>query len=167
MSFSERMAEGIKDVVGPQIFLASAAQAAIEQASNSPSEWRQGARGYALRAGDAYAQRLMGAMFQDGIALGLHEDNRYFNSGQHGFGRRLGYALSSPLIARHGDGSRSVSMSVIGGVGASAAISQFWQPRSTAGWSNVAVNFAFTVAFRAGANVVREFSPRAIGGLIR
>ena len=167
MQLSERMAEGIKDVVGPQAFLAVAAQAAIGQGLNRPREWRQGARGYGLRAGDAYAQRVLGAMFQDGIALALHEDNRYFNSGQRGFGRRLAYALSSSLVARHNDGSRSLSISTLAGIGASGSIARIWQPPSTSGWSTVAVNFGFTIAFRAGANVVREFSPRVIGGLIR
>ena len=167
MSFSERMAEGVKDVVGPQVFLATAAQAAISQGFNRPHEWRQGARGYGLRAGDAYAQRVLGAMFQNGVALALHEDNRYFNSGQRGFGRRLGYALSSTLLARHNDGSRSLSISTLAGIGASGSISRIWQPPSSSGWSNVAINFGFTIAFRAGANVVREFSPRVIGSLIR
>jgi len=161
------MAEGVKDVAGPQIFLASAAQAAIQQASNRPSEWGQGARGYGLRAGDAYAQRALGSMFQDGIALGLHEDNRYFNSGKQGVGRRLLYAITSPLLARHNDGSRSLSFSAIGGIGASSAISQLWQPRSTASWPNLPVSFAYTIGFRAGVNVVREFSPRIIGAFIR
>jgi len=167
MSLSQRFAEGIKDVVGPQVFLATAAQAAISQGFDRPHEWGQGARGYGLRAGDAYAQRVLGAMFQNGVALALHEDNRYFNSGKRGFGPRLAYALSSAILARHNDGSRSLSISTFAGIGASGSISRIWQPPSTSGWNNVAVNFGFTIAFRAGANVVREFSPRAIGALIR
>ncbi len=167
MSLTERLSEGVKDAFGPQTFLASAVQGAIQQATNRPSEWGQGARGYGLRTGDAYAQRLLGAMFQDGFALGLHQDNRYFNSGKHGVGRRLLYALTSPVLARRDNGTRTLSLSVIGGIGASSAISQLWQPRSTASWPNLPISFAYTIGFRAGVDVVREFSPRIVGVFIR
>ena len=167
MTLTDRFAEGVRDVAGPQVFFATAAQAAIGQGFNRQKEWGQGFRGYSRRAGDAYAQRFMGAMLQNGIAMALREDNRYFNSGQRNFGARLAYALTSPLLARHNDGSRSLSISVVTGVGASAVIARTWQPRSTSGWDTVALNFGLTIAFRAGANVVREFSPRAIGALIR
>jgi hypothetical protein len=141
---SERAAQYLRDLVGPQAFLYSGAAAAIGHARNRPREWEQGFLGYRRRLGDAYAQRVIGTTLQHGFAAALHEDNRYFNSGKRGFGRRFAYAFTSPFLARHDDGSRSLSVSAIGGVAGASMIGQIWQARSTS-----------------------EFMPRAVGAFIR
>jgi hypothetical protein len=129
MTDRERWEHYAYSLVGPQAFFYSAAQAGINQARNTPYEWGQGAEGYGSRIGSAYAQRVIGATVGNGIAVALHEDSRYFKSGKTGLGR-VTYAISSALLARHDDGSHSVSFSVIGG-GAAAFVSRAWQPPST------------------------------------
>lgn len=72
---------------------------------------------------------------------------------------RLTYVLSSTVLARHDDGSRSVSISVISGAAASGFLSRGWQPRSTTTAGDGAVSFGLTMGFRAGMNVAREYLP--------
>lgn len=168
MTRTERAADYVRSLTGPHAFLYSAALAGIDQWKERPKEWGEGgAVPYARRFGSDYANHVITSTLQHGIALGLDEDDRYFSSGETGFKRRLAYALTSPFLARHADGSRSVSISAIGGVAGGSLIQQIWQPPSTGHMSNAARSFALTFAFRAGLDFVREFAPKAVGGFVR
>jgi hypothetical protein len=164
---TERLADYVRSLAGPRAFLYAGALAGIDQAKNRPMEWRQGALGYERRFGNALARSVIANTLQHGLALGLDEDDRYFNSGQRGFGRRLGYAITSPLLARHSDKSRSLSISAIAGVAGASLITQIWQPRSTSRMGNAARSFGLTFAFRAAIDVWRELTPRVAGAIMR
>ncbi|HEY2861602.1 MAG TPA: hypothetical protein VGJ21_24595 [Terracidiphilus sp.] len=166
MTNSERMAHYEYSLFGPQALLYSAAQAGLNQLRNTPEEWGQGAEGYGRRYGGAYAQHIIGATVANGIAFGLHEDNRYFKSGKSGIGR-LSYAITSALLARHDDGSRFISFSAIGGTAAGAFISRTWQPPNTTSMGSGAVSFGIAMGARAGLNVVREFLPTRLERLLK
>jgi hypothetical protein len=77
------------------------------------------------------------------------------------------YALTSPLLARHPDRSRSLSVSAIAGVAGASLIAQAWQPQSTERMGNNARAFGLTLAFRAGIDVAWEFAPRVVGAILR
>src|SRR5207248_1762003 len=126
-----------------------------------PQEWGQGAKGFGRRYGSDYAQLIIGQTIENGLAFGLHEDNRYFESGKRGIGR-LGYALESAFLARHDNGSRSISISAIGGAAGAAFISRAWQPHSTTSMGEGATSFGVSMGVRAGMNVAREFLPRKL-----
>jgi len=145
---------------GPRAFLAVGVRAGIDEGANRQREWRQGAQGYGLRLGSAYAEHFIGQVFEQSIAFKLHEDNRYFASGRSGFAPRVEYALSSAILARHDDGSRHVSISGIAGAAGGAFVASAWQPRSTASAGDAAVSFGLTMGIRAGLNLAREFAPR-------
>jgi hypothetical protein len=166
MTTSERLAHYVYSLAGPQAFLYSAAQAGLNQLRNEPEEWRQRAQGYGERYASAYAQRVIGATVGNGLAFALHEDNRYFKSGKTGFGR-MTYAVASAFLARHDDGSRSISVSGIGGTAAGAFISRSWQPTSTTSIGSGAVSFGIAMGVRAGLNVVREFLPSRVERLLK
>jgi hypothetical protein len=168
ISRTERLADYIQGLTGAKAYLYSGALAGVDQAIAQPRKWGQGGEGYGLRYGSAFAEHVIDATLTDGFALGLNEDNRYFNSGAHRFGRRLEYALTSPFLARHSDRSRSISYSAVGGAAGAALIQQIWQPGSTsAEMTNAARSFGLTFAFRAGMDIVREFAPRAVGNFLR
>ena len=167
MSRTDRAADYVRSLSGPEAFLYAGTVAAIDQGVNRPREWGQGAVGYSRRFGNASAENIIGKTLQHGLALRLDEDNRYFTSGERGFARRLGYSLASPLVARHSNGSRSVSLSAIGGVAGAVLIAQIWQARSTSHVGNAGRAIGLTFAFRAGYNVAREFAPRAIASILR
>lgn len=156
LTFSERLANATKSALGPPAFLGAAVRAAVFDADKRNQE----AGSFGLRYGHAFAEETAGQALQAGIALARHEDNRYFASGRSGFGRRLAYAAASTVLARHDDGSRSVSLSALGGTAGMVAVSQAWQPRGTANAGNAAVSFGLSFGTRLLVNVVREFAPR-------
>jgi hypothetical protein len=166
MTSRERWDHYAYSLVEPQAIVFLAIQAGLNQARNTPHEWGQGAEGYGRRFGSAYGEHLMASTVSNAIAFGVHEDNRYFKSERTGVGR-LSYAITSALLARHDDGSRSISFSALAGGAAGAFISRTWQPHSTNSAGNAAVSFGYAIAARAGANVVREFLPRRLERLLK
>jgi hypothetical protein len=159
MTRYERLGNYVSGLGNPESVFNAAASAAISQATNSPKEWGGGAEAFGERIGSAFAQHIIRNTLQYGISAALHEDNRYFVSGESGFLRRTKYAVMSTLLARHDNGSRSVSFSRIGGSAGAAFISRAWQPNSTTTAGDGAVTFGFNMAAQMGFNVVREFMP--------
>jgi hypothetical protein len=163
----ERLLEAARNVTSRSAFIDSALHAGIDEAMGRPKEWDTHLDGFGERLGSSYAEHFIDVAIRDSIAFGLHEDNRYFLSGRHGFRSRLVYVLESSVLARHDDGTRSISVSGIGGAASAAFISRAWQPRSTSSPGDAAVSFAFIIATRTLRNGLREFGPRPIRGLLR
>lgn len=166
MTRTERASLYVQSLIGPRALIFTAIRAGINQGLDSPDEWESNARGYSYRVASAWGQSAISSTFENGIALGLGEDNRYFASGEHGVLRRLKYAIASSFLARHDNGTRSISISALGGPAAGAAISRFWQPDSTNSAGDAAESFAVTIGARAGFNVAREFLPSALRKLL-
>jgi hypothetical protein len=156
----QRLREFFKDTVSPLSLINSAASAGLGQARDRPKEWKQGAEGYGMRYGSAFAEHIVRETLEFGASSVLHEDNRYIPSGQTGVGARIGYAVESTFLARRDNGSRRLSYSRIGAFAGAAFISRLWQPHSTGGPRSATVNFGTTIGIAAGFNVAREFLPR-------
>ncbi len=163
----DRLGDYIRSVVYPQAFLFAGALAGVEQAENWPHEWGQGSAGYARRFADSYGSHFITVSLEDGLGLGLGEDNRFYRSGRRGFASRLEYALTSPFLARRPDGSRTLSISALAGVAGGSLIQAAWQPRSSSGIGYAAESFGLTFGFRMGVDIVREFAPRAVTDRVR
>jgi hypothetical protein len=148
-----------KSVVNPIGFFKAGFSAGLNQLNNKPEEWGQGAAAYGKRYADIEGQYLIQRTATFGLSSALHEDNRYFNSGKHGFWPRAAYAIESGMLARHDDGSRHISVSQIGGVAAGAFLSRLWQPSSQNSAGDGAVSFGITMASNAGFGLVKEFLP--------
>jgi hypothetical protein len=159
MTSSERLRDYLMSVADAQAVVVPAASAGIRQAKNSPKEWGGGADGYFDRIGDAYAHHFIRRTLQYGASAALHEDNRYFASGQEGFFRRTKYAIRSTFLARHDNGQQYLSISRFGGAAGAAFISRIWQPRSTNTAGDGAVSFGVAIGSDVGFNVLREFWP--------
>jgi len=159
MTRSERLSNYIVGISDGESLLRAAASAGIQQANRAPKEWGGRAEGYGKRVGSDYAQHVIHRTLQYGISAALHEDNRYFVSGQTGFLRRTKYAIASTLLARHDNGNRSFSFSRIGSAAGEAFISREWQPRSTTSAGDGAVTFGITMGIDMGLNIFREFRP--------
>jgi hypothetical protein len=160
---TERIADYVHSLTDAEAFLYSGALAGFDQWKHNPKEWGQGAAGYSRRFGNRMAGSILDNTFQRGFALALGEDDRYFYAGSHNAAYRAAYALSSPFLARHSSGRRTLALSAIGGVAVGSLIQQAWQPRSTWPIRNAARSFALTFIFRAGFDLVREFAPKALG----
>jgi hypothetical protein len=159
LTSSERLSKYLAGLVDGESVLRTAASAGIRQAAGTPKEWGGGAEAYGERVGNAFAQHVIHRTLQYGISAALHEDNRYFVSGQTGFFRRTKYAIKSTLLARHDNGNQYFSFSRVGGAAGAAFISRAWQPRSTTSAGDGAVSFGITMGSDIGFNVFREFWP--------
>lgn len=167
MTRSERAADFILQVIGPDGFAETAIQAGIYQGIDRPRGYGQGAEGYGQRFGSLYGQRAIAEAAQYGLGAALHQDNRYFASGRHGFARRLAYAAESTLLARRDDGSRTLALAGIGGAAAGAFLSRAWAPGGARSFGDGAVEFGFAMGLRFGFHLAREFSPRVLGRIVR
>jgi hypothetical protein len=142
--------------------LRSAAGSAILQGTDTPHEWGQGAEGYGRRFASSYSQHIIRSTLMYGSSSILHEDNRYFRSGESGFWPRLKYAVASTIVARRDDGTRRLSFSRIGSYTAVAFISRAWQPPSTRGPENAGSALGVAFGVEAAFNVGREFFPKIL-----
>lgn len=156
----QRLSDYLRGLVSPLAGIGSAAGAGIGQWRDRPPEWAQGGTGFGARFASSFAQHFVQQTILSGTAACLGEDTQYFRSGQRGFKRRLKYALASTVMARTRDGSRQVSIAKIGAFTGGSFLSRGWQPPSTAGASDAAMNLAASVGVAAGFNVAREFLPR-------
>ncbi|MEO8594443.1 MAG: hypothetical protein ABI759_14090 [Candidatus Solibacter sp.] len=158
-SQAERNRIYLRSLINPVWYLKGAFSAAIDQWNDKPQEWEQGASGYGKRFGNIMGQYAVQRTVTFGAESLLHEDNRYFGSGKKGFWRRTGYALSSSILARHDDGKRYPSVSLISGFAAGAFVSRAWLPPSQNSPGDAAVSFGFTMGYNALSCAVKEFLP--------
>jgi len=106
---------------------------AISQAGNGDAAYGQGWVGYAKRYGTQAADStienfMVGAVFPSI----LHQDPRFYYSGQGSFGRRTGYAVSRIFVTRSDSGKKQFNYSEIVGSATAAAISTYtYHPKST------------------------------------
>lgn len=159
MTQRERNRLYFRTMVNPLGFVKVGFSAGIDQANDKPTEWQQGGAGYGKRYANILGQYSIQRTVTYGLGSVLHEDNRYFNSGKHGFWPRTGYAISSGILARHDDGSLHFSISQVGGVAAGAFLARTWLPPSQSSASAGAVSFGISLASNMGFGVVKEFLP--------
>ena len=148
-----------KGLFGPIMFLTAASSAGITQAMDVPTSWGQGSEGYGHRFGNYLAKQATQRTLRMAGELALHEDNRYFTSGEHGVRRRILYALKSSVMARANDGTQHISISEIGSIAGASFISRTWQPATDNSAGDGAVSFGIGMGVNAGLNVMREFLP--------
>jgi hypothetical protein len=109
-----------------------AAIAAIGQAENTEPAYGQGMEGYGKRFATSFADGaienfMTGAVF----ASVFHQDPRFFQSGEGGFGHRTGYAVSRIFVTRSDSGKAQFNVSEIFGSATAAAVSTYsYHPRS-------------------------------------
>ncbi len=159
MTRSERLRTYLTGTFGPGALATSAISAGFSQFRETPSEWGQDREGFGQRFGNAYAKHVIRGTLQYGAATALHEDDRYFASGEKGFFRRVKYAVASTFLARRDNGQRTFAAARFGSAAGAAFISNAWQPPSTSGAGESASRFGFTIASDLGSNVIREFLP--------
>jgi hypothetical protein len=102
------------DTSGPYPIAAAGVTAGINQFTNSPPEWGQGAAGYGKRLGSDFGIAAISTTAHYGLAEVLREDTLYYRCECSGLFPRLGYAVISTVTGRHGeDGHRAFSLSAL------------------------------------------------------
>jgi len=135
--------------------------AGVGQAENSEAGYGQGTEGYAKRFGANFADGTI-ENFMTGAILPslLHQDPRFFQSGQGGFWHRTGYAVSRIFVTRTDSGREQFNYSEIVGSAAAAAISTYsYHPSADQTPSNTAKVWGTQVGYDTITIVVKEFWP--------
>jgi hypothetical protein len=98
------------DSFGPYPIVGAAMVGGIQQAYNTPPEWKQGAAAYGERVGSNFGVALVSTTTRYGLAELFREDTLYYRCACKGFFPRFKHALISTLTARRGDdGHRAFS----------------------------------------------------------
>lgn len=144
----------------PYTFVFVAAEAGVNQARNSPSDYGQGAEGYGKRYGAGFADGLTAGLFVTGVyPTLLRQDPRYYRLDSGGLTRRFGYAASRILVTRQDSGRSAFNFSEVLGSFSSSTLAMTYYPRSQRTFSDVAERAGIQFAFDAGFNVLKEFYP--------
>ena len=156
---------------GPLSIVGDAAYAAALQELKSPNEWGQG--------GEAYGKRVASTVAWSGIrnALGfgldstLHQDPRYYRSGNTGFWRRAANAIRGTVLTRTDAGGETFSTWRFGSAYGSAFLSNMWYPdrlnTARLGFLQGSVTLGFDLARNLGAefwpDIKRKVLRRKVG----
>jgi hypothetical protein len=98
------------DTYGPYPIVGAAFAAGINQADNTPPEWRQGAEGYGKRLASNFGIAAVSTTTRYALAEAFREDTLYYRCECKGVFPRLGHALISTFTSRRGeDGHRVFS----------------------------------------------------------
>ena len=98
------------DAFGPYPIVGAGLAAGINQAYNTPPEWKQGAAGYGKRFGSDFGIAAVTTTTRYALAEAFHEDTLYYRCECKGVFPRLRHAVISTFIARRGaDGHRVFS----------------------------------------------------------
>jgi hypothetical protein len=135
--------------------------AGVSQAQDSEPGYGQGAAGYGKRFGASAADGTIENFLTGAILPSiLHQDPRYFQSGQGGFWHRTGYAVSRMFVTRTDSGGRQFNYSEIVGSAMSASISTYsYHPQGDRTLPNTASVWGTQVGYDTITIVVKEFWP--------
>jgi hypothetical protein len=162
MTDAVRLKELEYDTIGGFPLFRYAADAAVSQGMDSPSEWGQGTEGYAKRFANAFATNAAHQAITYGAATLFQEDNRYFASGKTTAKARTIHALLSPFETHREDGRLAFGYSNVLGAAGAGFLSRAWEPPSWQGGANIARCIGFSFLSEAGFNTFREFVPDLI-----
>lgn len=90
------------EAFGPYPVVGSAFAAGINQLSNSPPEWNQGAEGFGRRFGSDFGIAAIGTTTRYGLAAVLREDTLYYRCECTGVLPRMSHAAISTFTGRRG-----------------------------------------------------------------
>jgi len=118
------------DAFGPYPIAVVGVAAGINQWTNSPPEWGQGAEGFGERFGSNFAIAAIDTTTRYGLAEAFKEDTLYYRCDCRGPFPRLRHAVISTLTGRRGeDGHRVFSLSSLAAPYAGSMVAVYgWYP---------------------------------------
>jgi Carboxypeptidase regulatory-like domain len=138
-------------------FTGAALLAGIHQASDAPA-YPQGFKGYTQRYGAAYAGGVSDILIGGAVLPSLlHQDPRYFYSGEGTTRQRAAHALRAIFLTHGDNGKLQFNYSGIGGDMASAALANTYYPAADRGTHLFLANWAVLSAGRAANTLAQEF----------
>jgi hypothetical protein len=159
LSVPEKFESRILSTFGPTKLIVVGFEAAYDQATNTPSEWKQGAEGFGKRYASEFGVSAARQVFAFSLESTLHQDPRYFPSREKGFSKRLKSVIKQTFIARRDSGSDQFAYARVGSALGAAFLSNTWQPKSTDTVGNAFSTFGVTIAGDGAYNFLQEFIP--------
>jgi hypothetical protein len=157
LSFDQKFRSYLKQTYQPQSSLVPAVVAGLNQARNSPDDWRQGAVGYGKRFSSVRGEFQISNVARFGVGAALHEDPRFFRSNLHGSWSRTKYAFKHTYFARVDDGGERLAFSAFAAAAAGGFAPNGWLPASQNGWGHAFQRTAVLLMIDLGVNMGREF----------
>jgi hypothetical protein len=148
-----------KSTYAPLTIAGVAAYAAILQDANAPTEWGQGGRAYEKRFASTMAWSGIHSALAFGLDSTLHQDPRYFRSGDGGFWRRSGHALRGTILTRTDKGGETLSTWRLGSAYGAAFLSNQWYPDRLNTARLGLIQGSVTLGFDLISNMGSEFWP--------
>lgn len=125
----ERFRRYIKSTIGPTRLAFTAASAGINQWTNHPEEWGQGAKGYGRRFASGMGENAIRQTVIYGLDSAMGLDSGFERSKREGFFPRLKDALIQNVTSRTKKGNRVISVPRLAGVYTGAIVArETWYP---------------------------------------
>ena len=157
LSPKQKLHLGLSTLLDPASVAAVGIAAGIQQEKNSYYQYGQGSEGYAKRFGAAYAKTASNILITSVLANSvLHQDPRYFYSGQGTKAQRAWYAIKSAFRAKGDNGKWQPPYSGLIGSIAAAEISQAYLPGSRTQYTLLGRNLMFRFTALVGLNLFQE-----------
>jgi hypothetical protein len=146
------------DAFGPYPIVGAGVAAGVNQWSNAPPDWGQGATGFGKRFGSDFGIAAIGTSTRYGLAEAFREDTLYYRCECSGPFPRLRHAVISTLTGRHGeDGHRVFSFSALASPYAGSMIAVYaWYP-DRFGAKDAFRMGNYTLLANLGGNIALEF----------
>ncbi len=146
-----------KTLIDPATFAAVGITAGIQQSMNSYYQFGQGSEGYAKRFGAAYGSAATNLVITSVAADSvLHQDPRYFYSGEGTKAQRAWYAVKSAFRAKGDNGKWQPPYAGLIGAVAGAELSQLYYPGSRTQYTLLGRSLMFHFAGLVGLNLAEE-----------
>lgn len=147
-----------KSLTNPVFFARTAAWAGVQQATDTPGQWRQGANGYGKRVGAGFADATTEGLIGNAILPSLlHQDPRYFYQGSGTKKSRALHAVLAAFICKGDNGQTQPNYSTWGGSLISSSISVSYYPSSDRNAQHVFKTFGIGMGLHVAGGLVQEF----------
>jgi Carboxypeptidase regulatory-like domain len=157
LSARQKVRLGLKTLTDPTTFALAGVTAGLQQKTNSYYQYGQGTEGFAKRYGATYGTAansiLITEVLMDSV---LHQDPRYFYSGQGTRAQRAWYAVEAAFRTKGDNGKWQPPYSDLVGLIASAEISQTYYPGSRTQYTLLGRGLMFRFAGRVALNLAQE-----------
>lgn len=158
LSSKQKLHLGVRLLIDPTTFVAVGATSGIQQEMNSYYQYGQGAEGFAKRFAANYTTTAASILITDvAMASLLHQDPRYFYSGQGTNSQRAWHAVKSSLLTKGDNGRWQPPYASVAGWIAAAEISEIYLPGERTQYTLIGRTLMFRFAGAVAINMLQEF----------
>jgi hypothetical protein len=166
-SWQSKLTYHALNAYGPTALAESAIYAGYLQEVNHPREWGQGAEGYGKRLGSTLAYSGIRNALAFGMDTTLHQDPRYYRSGEGGVWGRTKHVVRGTFLTRKDSGGETLATWRFGSAYGAAFLSNEWYPDRLNTVKLGLEQGSTQIAFDMLVNCVSEFWPDLKSKILR